>query len=150
MNHFHNFFEKTKRGFYNYLLSLTRDSDFADDIFQETYYKILKNYTENLSPGILYKIGKNLFIDAYNKNKKHLAIEDINLNYNNEDDARLEAEALLRMLEDDEKQVFLMSAVDGLKYEEISKVTGMSVANIKVKIFRARKKIQQKINGGQR
>lgn len=41
-----------------------------------------------------------------------------------------------------------MSVVDGLKYEEISQMTGLSVANIKIKIYRARKKIKEILAGG--
>lgn len=149
MNDFNIFFDQTKKGFYHYLLSLTRDSALADDIFQETYLKILKNYKEKLSPMLLYKIGKNLFIDEYNRNKKHINTENITLSYEQtSSDNSMEADALLALLDDEERKLFLMSAVDGLKYDEISTMTGISVSNIKVKIFRARKKIQNALKGG--
>ncbi|MCB4203367.1 RNA polymerase sigma factor [Deferribacterales bacterium Es71-Z0220] len=149
MDKFQVFFDQTKKGFYHYLLSLTRDSALADDIFQETYFKILKKYKDKLSPMLLYKIGKNLFIDEYNRNKKHINTENITLSYEQTgSDNSMEADALLALLDDEEKKLFLMSAVDGLKYDEISAITGISVSNIKVKIFRARKKIQNTLKGG--
>lgn len=149
MNDFNIFFEQTKKGFYHYLLSLTRDGTLADDIFQETYLKLIKNYKDKLSTMLLYNIGKNLFINEYNRKKKHINIEDITLSYEQSNcDNSKEADALLALLDDEERKLFLMSAVGGLKYHEISTIMGISVPNIKVKIFRARKKIHNALKGG--
>jgi len=52
----------------------------------------------------------------------------------------LELEKVLKLLDDDEKKLFIMAVADDLSYDEISRLTGISVSNIKVKIHRARKR----------
>jgi len=148
MENFEQFYNSTKRGFFQYILSKVNDTDIANDIVQESYLKIYKHYTNNFSVQLLYKIGKNLIYDEYNSEKNHVDISNIEISYAEENSSKIELEKVIELLDDEEKQLFFMSVVDGLKYDEISKLMGISVANIKVKIFRARKKINGALKGG--
>jgi RNA polymerase sigma-70 factor (ECF subfamily) len=151
METFEDFYSKTKKGFYNYILSFTQDKDIADDIFQEAYYKLIKKYKNDFSVNLLYTIGKNLYFDEYNRNKQHINIDLVEPVYSKKNsDDNLELEKVLNLLDDDEKKLFIMAVADDLSYDEISRLTGISVSNIKVKIHRARKKINSTLNGGNR
>ncbi|MCA1933496.1 MAG: RNA polymerase sigma factor [Calditerrivibrio sp.] len=147
MDSFEVFFEKTKKGFYNYILSLSRDEDVAKDIVQESYYKLLKSYKLDYSVNLLYKIGKNLYFDEYNRKKNHTDLELVDGSYNVNKDNSIELAKIFSMLDDDEKKIFSMVVLDDMSYDEISKLTGISVSNIKVKIHRARKKINEIFKG---
>ena len=89
-----------------------------------------------------------MIYDEYNSKKNHVDISNIEISYAEENSSKIELEKVIELLDDEEKQLFFMSVVDGLKYDEISKLMGISVANIKVKIFRARKKINGALKGG--
>ncbi|MCX8084248.1 MAG: RNA polymerase sigma factor [Calditerrivibrio sp.] len=147
MDNFIQFYEKTKKGFYQYLLSLTHDSDLADDIFQEAYLKIFKHYSNSFSVPLLYRIGKNIFIDEYNRTKNNVDHSEVVIEFNPDNDLSLEIDKVLSFIDEEDRQLFLMSVVDGMKYDEISYVTGLSISSIKVRVFRARKKIQEIIKG---
>lgn len=148
MDSFKEFYNSTKKGFYQYILSKINDSDTANDIVQESYLKLYTHYNDRYTVQLLYTIGKNLVIDEYNRKKDHLDTSEVELSYNEDKTAELDLERVLSHLDDEEKQLFFMSVVDGLKYEEISQMTGLSVANIKIKIYRARKKIKEILAGG--
>ncbi len=148
MDSFQEFYESTKKGFFQYILSKVQDSDTANDIMQESYLKLYSYYNGRFNAQLLYTIGRNLIIDEYNRSKNHVDATEIEIPYIEDKTAQFEVDKILEMLEEDEKQLFIMSVVDGLKYEEIGKITGLSVSNIKVKIFRARKKIQEILKGG--
>lgn len=148
MDSFQKFYESTKKGFFQYILSKVQDSDIANDIMQESYLKLYSHYNGRYNAQLLYTIGRNLVIDEFNRTKNHIDTTEVDISYIEDNMTSFEVDRIMEMLEEDEKQLFIMSVVDGLKYEEIGKITGLSVANIKVKIFRARKKIQEILKGG--
>jgi RNA polymerase sigma-70 factor (ECF subfamily) len=48
----------------------------------------------------------------------------------------------MRHLEDEERDLISLAASSGLSYRELGLMTGLSEANVKVKIHRARKKLR--------
>lgn len=145
MSGFEDFYEKTKSGFYRFLLNLSRDEDTAKDIFQESYYRYMKNYKE-FSQSLLYQIGRNVFFNIYKYDKRNLPIEELDFyKYDSFSDDNLLLQKVLDCLNDEERELVILSMADGLKYEEISKITGLTVSNIKVKIHRLRNKISELI-----
>lgn len=145
MSGFKDFYEKTKSGFYRFLLNLSRDEDTAKDIFQESYYRYMKNYKE-FSQSLLYQIGRYVFFNIYKHDKRNLPIEELDFyKYDSFSDDNLLLQKVLDCLNDEERELVILSMADGLKYEEISKITGLTVSNIKVKIHRLRNKISELI-----
>lgn len=66
---------------YNYLLSLTKKTDVAEELLQETFYSAVKNINkfrkESNVKTWLCTIAKNKYIDYYKKSKK---INEIKIN----------------------------------------------------------------------
>jgi RNA polymerase sigma-70 factor (ECF subfamily) len=54
----------------------------------------------------------------------------------------------MQTLSEDERDILSMVAGGGLSYDEIASVMAMSVANIKVKVHRARLRLKQYLEGG--
>lgn len=145
MLNFDEFYNKTRNGFYRFLLNLSRDEDMAKDVFQESYYKYIKHYKE-YSQSLLYQIGRNIYYNAYNHNKRNIPIEELDF-YKSDSfsDDNILLEKILDLLTDEERELVTLSMAEGLKYDEISKITGLTVSNIKVKIHRLRNKISELI-----
>ncbi len=51
--------------------------------------------------------------------------------------------AAIKTLPEDYAEVFILREYDGLSYAEIAEVTGESLANVKVRIYRAKQKIRE-------
>jgi RNA polymerase sigma-70 factor (ECF subfamily) len=51
-------------------------------------------------------------------------------------------DAALSQLGTDQREIIILSRYQGLKYEEISKITGTSVGAIKVQVYRAIKQLR--------
>ena len=77
---FEQVYSKYYTSVYRYLLSMTKDSNIAEEITQETFYKALKNinkYNPNFKMLTwLCQIAKNTYYTYYKKNKKICELEE--------------------------------------------------------------------------
>ncbi|MGA1845631.1 RNA polymerase sigma factor [Deferribacter abyssi] len=148
------FYKNTKVPFFNYLLKLTGDYDLASDLMQDTYIKIYENY-KVYNKSLLYKIAYNLYIDFYRKSKKNSELNvEVTLSITDVEESLIAKEDYKNLLKAmqklplEERQILSLKVSDNLSYKEISEITGLTVANIKVKIHRARQKLRQILKGG--
>ena len=152
---------------YNFSLYLTKNSDDAKDLVQETYYKAYKffhQFQEGTSiKAWLFKILKNTFINLYRKKYREPEIIDYEkvesfiglMKDNNFDFAHLEEDNLLNkflsdnvvsalnQLPDDFKTVVLLSDVEGLSYKEIADIVECPIGTVRSRLSRARKMLQK-------
>lgn len=150
-------FEKYHVKLYNFFLRLTRDRETSRDLTQNVFSRILRyretyNERHQFKPWI-YQLARNVHIDHYNKNRylisdyddtEALADQDADARQKMEDSERHEIlREALDQLPVDQKEVIELSRFQGLKYEEISKITGSSVPAVKVKVHRAIKKLKE-------
>jgi RNA polymerase sigma-70 factor, ECF subfamily len=157
-------FQKDVLGNSNYLrmfaLKLTRNSDDASDLLQDTVLRALKNYTKykegsNLKAW-LTTIMKNSFINDYRRSKKiqtspngdvhsHIIESNANSASNGGEQKMImdEVYRLLSNLEDDLRIPFEMMW-QGYKYEEIAEYLNIPLGTVKSRIFQARKILQDK------
>jgi len=150
-------FEKYHVKLYNFFLRLTHDRESSRDLTQNVFSRILKyrtSYDEKQAfKTWIYKLARNVHIDHYNKNR-YLGSDytDLENLHGNERDAvdemdDSERKEILREALDqlpvEHREVIELSKFQGLKYEEISKITGSSVPAVKVKVHRAIKKLKE-------
>jgi RNA polymerase sigma-70 factor (ECF subfamily) len=95
--------------------------------------------------GYLFTIARNLFLQGLRKKFRHVALDDELLDSQANPYTRaMQKErldsvmTLLNTLPEASRSALLMRAVDGMAYEEIARVLGISLAAVKVKIHRAR------------
>ncbi len=130
---------------FRFVLKNCRDEDKAKDIVQDTYEKLWKNHKNvNFSKvkSYLFSTAYHTLIDSIRRDKKRGNWEEVNeteLSYSNSytDLNELLHQALDRLPEK-QKMVILMRDYEGYAYNEISEITGLSVSQVKVYIFRAR------------
>ena len=137
---------------------MTKSREEAEEVSQDTFIKAYKNLNkfkgDSKFSTWLYRIAYHTSLDAIKKNKNANATFDINeVTFNQikavehilEGIERKERakvmDACLQKLPDEERSIIWMFYYDELSLKEIIEVTGISEANLKVKLHRARKKL---------
>jgi RNA polymerase sigma-70 factor (ECF subfamily) len=145
-----------------FAINLTRDTEAANDLYQETLYKALANQEKyNVGTNIkawLFTIMRNIFINNYRRKAKQKTVLDSTPNEYliNQKQATVSniAESTLRMKEiykavhqlpEIFKTPFLLY-FDGYKYHEISDVLNEPLGTIKSRIHFARKILKEQIS----
>jgi len=133
---------------YGFIYSKLSDRDMADDIFQDTFIKVIKtlksaSYNEEgkFLPWVM-RISHNLIIDYYRKNKKmpmFRETEDFSIfsimsdNVPNIESQLITTQVesdlrkLIEELPEDQKEVLVMRMYQDLSFKEISELTGVSI-----------------------
>lgn len=156
MNIFKEFYNRNRQNLLSYLIRRSGDYQLSCDIMQESFVRIYEKYKAgSYTPQLLYTIGRNLLIDSLRRQKKNqtaLNDEDIEVDSQEHDlmvrDEYRRVLAAMRRLDDDERDLLSLIVSSEMSYREISSISGISEANIKVKIHRARKKIREYLNAG--
>jgi RNA polymerase sigma-70 factor (ECF subfamily) len=133
---------------YGFIYSKMADRDVADDVFQDTFIKVIKTLKSNsyneegkFLPWVM-RISHNLIVDHYRKNKKmpmlreteefsiFSILTDSSLNV----EGRIITEAIekdlqkiIKQLPDDQKEVLMMRIYQDLSFNEIAEMTGVSI-----------------------
>ncbi|MDD4108773.1 MAG: RNA polymerase sigma factor [Prolixibacteraceae bacterium] len=146
-----------------YALSLTADSERADDLVQETMLKALtyrEKFTQNTNfKAWIYTIMKNTFINDYRKNVKvrntfdasnndyHMIVTKDKVYPSPESFYSVhEINKSIDALEDEYKVPFRMF-LDGYKYKEIADKLDLPLGTVKSRIFFTRKKLEKSLHG---
>jgi RNA polymerase sigma-70 factor (ECF subfamily) len=133
---------------YGFIYSKLSDRDIADDIFQDTFIKVIKTLKSNsyneegkFLPWVM-RISHNLIIDYYRKNKKmpmFRETEDFSIfsimsdNVPNIESKLITSQVesdlrkLIEELPEDQKEVLVMRMYQDLSFKEISELTGVSI-----------------------
>ena len=145
-----------------FAIKLTRDTEDANDLFQETLYKALANHDKyNTGTNIkawLFTIMRNIFINNYRRKVKQKTIFDntpndflIDMNQTAvsngaESGMRIkEIQKAITELPEIFKTPFLLY-FDGYKYNEIAEVLTEPLGTIKSRIHFARKLLKDQIS----
>lgn len=145
-----------------FAINLTRDSEAANDLYQETLYKALANKEKyNVGTNIkawLFTIMRNIFINDYRRKAKQRTIFDstpndylINLKQATvtngaETDMRMkEITAAIHQLPEIFKIPFQLY-FDGYKYQEIADLLAEPLGTVKSRIHFARKLLKERIS----
>ena len=155
-----------RNALYNYALKISGNSDDAQDLVQETYYKAYRHFDKfqsgTNSKAWMFMILKNSFINDYRKSKREpykLDYEQIQNFYENVKSDRAQENNLDKEfyndLLDDEltqaidqlpakmREVFLLCDLDGNSYEETAELVGCPVGTVRSRLHRARHMLQE-------
>jgi RNA polymerase sigma-70 factor (ECF subfamily) len=136
----------------------TGDYHLASDILQESFTRYLEHYGDSLqSVSLLYTIGRNLVVDAARKTVRvtqpledsAAAEDDHEHQFMVRDQYREVLEAMQR-LSGEERNILSLAATGELSYRQIASLNGISEANVKVKVHRARMKLRELLKAGDR
>lgn len=145
-----------------FAVTLTRDSDAAKDLFQETLYRALSNRDKyNVGTNIkawLYTIMRNIFINNYRRKAKQNTVFDSTpgeflLNNSQAAVVTSNAESNLRV-KNIQMAIFQLPEIfrnpfllyfDGYRYHEIAEMLEEPLGTIKSRIHFARKLLKEQI-----
>lgn len=133
---------------FGFIYSKILDRDISDDIFQDTFIKVIKTLKSNsyneegkFLPWVM-RIAHNLIIDHFRKTKKmpmyreteefsiFSIMSDNSMNIENKiitDQVERDLIKLLKELPDDQREVVEMRIYQDLSFKEISESTGVSI-----------------------
>ncbi len=137
-----------------FAISLSGDTDRADDLVQDTLVRALAN-VERFEAGTnlnawLFTILRNLFHSEYRKRRRE--VEDVDGAYSEtltslpEQDGHLDFEDLrtaLAVLPEDQREAVLLVGASGFSYEEAAEICACAVGTIKSRVNRARSRLAE-------
>ena len=157
INKYKQFYETNKTKLFRYLMLRCGNYEVARDIMQESFtrhYQHSKNITD-ASPAFLFTIARNALVDYQRHEYNYTLIQ----NYAPRPSQDLEADLVVReecqivaaafnKLPREDREI-LGQVVSGLQYRQIGEILGLSEANIKVKVHRARVRLRDIIKNGE-
>ena len=136
---------------YTYCRKIIGESTTAEDLLQETFVKLLESGRQQRAienfPAYLMTIARNLCLSHRARSKgQFVEVEDFHLAsrdvpYEQRELLQL-IQASLELLPEDYREAFVLREYNGLSYNEIADVIGESLDVVKVRIFRAKKKLR--------
>jgi RNA polymerase sigma factor (sigma-70 family) len=150
-------FDRFYKRIYNFLARMIMDRDLAEDLTQNVFLRMIKYRTsfrgDKRFESWIYQVARNVFSDHYqaNKNKKSdfTSIEKMGdyMADNEETVDQEEREKILHrslaMLNDEQRELLVLTRFQQMKYEEVAVIMETTVANIKVKVHRAIAKLRE-------
>ena len=133
---------------YGFIYSKVGDRDLTDDIFQDTFIKVIKTLKSNsyneegkFLPWVM-RIAHNLIIDHFRRNKKmplfreteefsiFSIMSDQSLTIENQlitEQVEQDLKRIIQELPEDQREVVLMRMYQDLSFKEIAELTGVSI-----------------------
>lgn len=152
-NAFRELYETSYRPLYAFLLSLTQNSEDAQDLLQDTYIQIYQKshlYQKKGNPmAWIMKIGKNLFLMKYRKEKERQFVryEDMESELGFAQIGDIENKLLLQKMFSDlcreEREIIVMHDVSGMKFREIASIMNKPVGTVLARYNRSIRKLKK-------
>jgi RNA polymerase sigma factor (sigma-70 family) len=159
-----------KNRVYSYILLIVKNQELAEDIFQETFIKVIRSlkrgkYVENGKfISWVLRIAHNLIIDHFRKEKLQATVSNDSMETDifnsqkfSEDTIEdnmvhsqilMEVKELVKELPEDQQQVIYMRHYMGLSFKEIADQTGVSIntalGRMRYALINLRKMIRKK------
>ncbi|MCC8142607.1 MAG: sigma-70 family RNA polymerase sigma factor [Tannerellaceae bacterium] len=145
---------------YRIAFALIENKADAEDIVQEVYYKLWTKRDELASiqkpEAFCVTLVRNLCLDYLRSpkyNPKEALSENIQVEKELLPDRQLEEQdklsqicKLIEQLPENQRQVITLRGLNDCSLEEIEDITGLSAANVRVLLSRARKMIREQLN----
>jgi len=150
--------EKYKHMLYTLTIGIVKNKEEAEEVSQDSFVKAYKNLAsfkgDSKFSTWIYKIAYYASLDVVKKNKRLVYSEDIDniregelgsvqdsLKCLEEKERKEVINKALLKLPGEERVILTLFYFEDLSIKEISKVVNLSEDNIKVKLFRSRKKL---------
>lgn len=154
---FRAFYDRTSGALWGYLSRISGSPQLADDLLQESYYRLLKATvafeSESHRRNYLYRIATNLVRDA-RRAPRPLFDADVEMSDVAARDAEADPESrtdvrrALGRLKPRERAMLWLAYANGSSHAEIAEALGLKTASIKLLLFRARRKLAATLQRG--
>ena len=139
-----------------YALSLTRDSDRADNLVQQTSLNALVG-RESFRPGTnfgawIFRVERNAFLSGLRRERPTVNIDDAQATLSTpptQDSGLIMREfmAAFRQVSRESRQALLLSTLAGQSQKQIARHTGVAVGTVKSRVSRGREALQRLLAG---
>jgi len=158
LNSFAFLVERYKHMVFTLTIKIVKNREEAEEISQDVFVKAYENLAsfkgDSKFSTWIYKIAYYASLDAIKRNKRQINSENLDtineIDFENMQDAlqymhnkerkKIINDALLKLSEE-ESIILTLFYFEELSIKEISKVVNLSIDNIKIKLFRSRKKL---------
>lgn len=138
---------------YRFILKHIKDKDKARDIVQDTWEKMwlkVEEITAEKAKSYLFTAAYRTMIDLIRRDSKQGKFEEKKVIHNfttenNYSDLQEILHNAVEKLPEIQKSVVLLRDYEGYSYEEIGEITGLTEAQVKVYIFRARQFLKEEL-----
>jgi RNA polymerase sigma-70 factor, ECF subfamily len=154
---FRAFYERTAPSLWGYLARISGDRQLADDLLQESYYRLLKtrevfesdahrrNYLFRVATNLVHDSRRGTFARLFDRS---VAVTDVAANDASSPERRADVQRALGQLKPRERALLWLAYAQGSSHSEIAGVLGLKPASIKLLLFRARRKMAALLEGG--
>ena len=145
---------------FRFAFRMVQSEEEAQDIVQEAYVRIWNNIEklrEAANPEAwCMTVTKNLALDALRSRKRSEQVElkpdRLKVETGTDPGVTLEANdtmdairSIMNELPEKQKEVLHLRDIEGYSYDEISEIMEITLSQVKVNLFRARKKVKEKL-----
>lgn len=158
MTDFSAFYKRYAPEVFRFALYLSGERGEAEDITSETFVRVWASPTRLEMPTVksyLFTIARNLFLQGLRKRSRQVVLTpelpDSKPGLQAQIELQSELRAVLARLQklpEIDRAALLLRTLDELPYEEIARVLGISVASARVKVHRARVRLEE-VRAGQ-
>lgn len=161
MDRFEDVFEQYAQPVYRFLLKLTQDESEAEELTQETFFKVFLHIDSFQGECSIYtwlcQIGKNLYLNE-KKRRKRLSSGRLDpelASSHNVEEQTIRKEQLtaalnaLGQLPELSREVVSLRVFGGMRYKEIAAMLGKTETWAKVTFFRAKDQLMKILEGSE-
>lgn len=148
-------YQKYAQMVYRYLLSLTHDSDLAEELTQETFYQAIKGinkYDESCKISTwLCAIAKRQLLAYYRKHPKVDEIEDVSVLYPSAEIEVMDAMGQMELLKqlhacpEPFREILYLRIFGNLSFKDIGEIVGKTENWARVTYYRGKEKLRREL-----
>ena len=135
-----------------YLIAVTGRRDLADDLLQETFFRLLARPRAEMTAEdmrrYLFRIATNLLRDRWRSGVDKPYTEPVESSHAVDHDTALDVRAMLQTLKPRERELLWLAYVEGMSHTEIAAATGLARLSVRLLLYRARNKAALLLNPG--
>ena len=152
---FRAFYDRTARQLWAFLYHGTQDASLADDLLQETFYRLLRARrtfdSEAHQIHYIFRIAANLLTDAHRRARALVPLsgderhEPSEVGGASNVEQRADLERALATLAPRDRDMLWLAYADGASHSEIAAHLGVRRESIKAMLFRARRRLAMRL-----
>ncbi len=157
---FEQIYENNKDLLFRYAYSILKDISSAEDAVQDAFLALAKNFEKtyemncNQIRSYMIIIVRNMSFKIYNKHRREVSTEDIYLDDEDTFDMQSDAEnrelqkklvTLIKELDPKYGDIIMLKYYCNMKEKDIALSLDISLENVKVRLYRAKKLLKEKL-----
>ena len=140
---------------YKYMLKMSGDVHITEEIIQETFYRAMEHMLlskEELKQSWLFTVSRNLYFDHTRRLKKQICSEELDKEEQTvlgipekELDQKIisaQIQEVFDLMNETYREILILREFKELSYSDIANQMNMNITQVKITLFRARKKFK--------